>query len=421
MKDANRIESLDVLRGVALLGILLVNIENFAMPAIAQFNPTAYGDQTASNKAIHALTYVFAEQKFMAVFSMLFGAGVLLLFRKHESEGKKPDRLHYARMFWLLSFGLVHMFLVWGGDVLVVYAGCACVLYGFRRMRPRWHFLLGLAVFLSPVGVNAYVDSILPKLEPRRHELLQAAWQPNESRLASELEVFRGSYAGQVARRLGLTKERRENDGRDSIELQPSSLFASWFSLMAGSVARALGMMFIGMALFSWGAPSGALNPRSYRWAAIVCIGAGIPLSAYACYENVLHDWRYEYAMFVGRNLHIVATLFTSLGYAACVVLWVQGEWFAAIRRRLAAVGRMALTNYIAQSLMATTVFYGFGFGLFGYLSRLQQLGVVCCIWALQLAYSPWWLSRYPERAAGVVVAFLDELGDAAAASATNE
>ena len=393
-----RIEAIDLLRGVALLGILLVNIENFAMPSIAQFNPTAYGDQGRSNELIHALTYVLAEQKFMAIFSMLFGAGVLLLSCKHEDKGQRPGRFHYARVFWLLVFGLAHMFLIWGGDVLVVYAGCACVLYAFRRLRPQWQFLLGLIIFLTPVGLNTYVDAILPTLEPARHARLQSVWQPNENRLADELEVFRGSYLGQVTRRLGLTKRPIENDSlgeRIHSDFNLPALFASWLTPIVGSVARALGMMFVGMALFTWGALSGTRSSRLYRRTAVVGLGVGIPLSAYGYYQNVLHSWRYEHVMFAGRNVHIVATVFISLAYVACIMLWAQSNWCANIRHRLVTVGRMSLTNYILQSLLATTVFYGFGFGYFGFLSRLQQFAVVCCIWAIQIGCSSWWLNRY--------------------------
>ena len=128
--DEDRSEAIDVLRGFALLGILLVNVESFSMPAIVQFNPTAYGGDSWSNRLIHASTYVLARQKFMAIFSMLFGAGVLLLSNKNERIGQQSAWLHYARSFWLLVFGLFHAFLIWGGDVLVVYAGCAFFLYG---------------------------------------------------------------------------------------------------------------------------------------------------------------------------------------------------------------------------------------------------------------------------------------------------
>ena len=121
----------------------------------------------------------------------------------------------------------------------------------------------------------------------------------------------------------------------------------------------------------------------------------GLPLSAYCYYQNVAHNWKFEHSLFVGRNLHIVATPFISIGYVACIMLWVQSSRGVGIRRRLAAVGRMSLTNYILQSVLATTVFYGFGFGLYGMVPRVGQLAVVGGIWTLQLGYSPWWLYRH--------------------------
>ena len=258
--------------------------------------------------------------------------------------------------------------------------------------------MLGLVIFFTPLYLNMYVDSILPELEPVRREQLQASWKPNENRLADELAVFRGGYLGQVSQRLRLTHRPTENnflDERTSSNSRLSTLLASPFTLMLGSVTRAFGMMLIGMALSSWGALSGKRSSALYQWMAIAGVGLGIPLSAYGYYQNVQHDWRYERAMFVGRNFHIVATLLISFGYVACIMLWVQSNWGIGIRRRLAAVGRMTLTNYILQSLLATTVFYGFGLGLFGFVSRVGQLAVVGGIWALQLTYSPWWLHRY--------------------------
>ena len=391
-----RIEAIDVLRGIALLGILLVNIQNFSMPSITQFNPTAYGQQGLSNNLIHALTYVLAEQKFMAIFSMLFGAGVLSL-------SHRPRHFHFRRMSWLLVFGLFHMFLIWSGDVLVVYAICGSVVYGFRQMRPRRQFVLGLIIFLTPVGLNVYVGANLSKLEPSRHAQLHAIWQPSEHRLADELNVYRGTYSAQVRRRLRLTRSPQESDAlmdstqdeRESRKVTPLALFASWLTPIVGSVARALGMMLVGMALFTEHVLHATRTPRLYRWTAIVGLGIGIPLSAYGYYQNVLHNWTFNHAMFVGRNAQIVATVFTSLGYVGCTMLWAQSNGCARARRQLAAVGRMSLTNYIVQSVLATMIFYGFGFGLFGVLSRREQLTAVLGIWGLQIGYSQWWLHRY--------------------------
>ena len=186
--DEGRVAAIDVLRGVALLGILIVNIETFAMPGIAQFNPTANGEGSWSGQLVHGLTYVFAKQKFMAIFSMLFGAGMVLLYRKHEKQGQRAARIHYARCFWLLVFGLIHMFFIWMGDILVIYAICGSILYSFRRLRPQWQLACGLLILLAPVCLNVYVNSILPNLDPGRRARLQSQWHPDKHTMAETFE-----------------------------------------------------------------------------------------------------------------------------------------------------------------------------------------------------------------------------------------
>jgi len=144
-----RIRSLDVLRGFALLGILIINIQSFSMPGAAYLNPSSFGDFEGINKWIWAVTFAIGETKFMAIFSMLFGAGIVLVTQKAEAKTGKSAGLHYRRNFWLLVFGLVHAHLIWYGDILVAYALCAFIVYLFRNKSPKTLLILG-AVF------NAY-------------------------------------------------------------------------------------------------------------------------------------------------------------------------------------------------------------------------------------------------------------------------
>ena len=125
--NAQRLVSLDVLRGFALLGILTMNIGLFSMPAATYFAPTVYGSLTGSDGWVWRLTHVLADMKFMAIFSMLFGAGIVLMSERIESRGQPAKGLHYRRMAWLALFGILHAHLLWYGDILYWYGICGMV------------------------------------------------------------------------------------------------------------------------------------------------------------------------------------------------------------------------------------------------------------------------------------------------------
>jgi len=141
--ETERIASIDVLRGVALLGILIINIPLFSMVEAVLFNPTAFGDFTGANRVVWILSYLFGDQKFMTLFSMLFGAGIVLMAERAESKGLRPAGLHYRRMLWLMVIGCLHGYLLWFGDILYLYGLCGLVVYLFRRLSPGWLIPLG--------------------------------------------------------------------------------------------------------------------------------------------------------------------------------------------------------------------------------------------------------------------------------------
>ena len=147
VEASERIASLDVLRGLAVLGIMIMNIQAFAMPMAAYSNPTAYGDLSGINFFIWLVSYLFVDQKFLSMFSLLFGAGICLFADRVEARSGRSAGLHYRRMFWLLLFGLVHAYFLWSGDVLVTYALCGLVIFFLRNRSPRTLVIIGLAVF----------------------------------------------------------------------------------------------------------------------------------------------------------------------------------------------------------------------------------------------------------------------------------
>ena len=222
--ETERIASIDVLRGVALLGILTINIPLFSMIEAVLFNPTAYGDFSGANRVVWILSYLFGDQKFMTLFSMLFGAGIVLMAERAESKSLRPAGLHYRRMFWLMVIGSLHGYLLWFGDILYCYAVCGLVLYPLRRWRPAVLISVGLVLMLAivPIGLG-FGYMILPEMKAAAVEAMEAersgetlteeqvealeTWEgfdPPPEKIEEEIEAYRNGYVAQVVFRAPL-------------------------------------------------------------------------------------------------------------------------------------------------------------------------------------------------------------------------
>jgi uncharacterized protein len=374
--EAERIASLDVLRGFALLGILVMNVQSFSMIDAAYGNPTAYGDLEGANYWVWALGHVFADQKFMTLFSMLFGAGIVLMTSRREQAGYRPAAAHYRRMAVLLLFGLLHAYLIWGGDILYSYALCGMVAYLFRRLSPRGLLFIALPCLVVPSAILLLVSLAWPDLDAKtRAEFLQN-WQPDSERVAAELVTYRGSWLQVFHHRWPLVLV---------FQTKAFALFIVW---------RAGGLMLMGMALFKLGIFSGTRRLRAYVLLLILGWGLAIPVIVYGIRYNFAADWSVRYAKFQGSQFNYWASIPMSLGWVGLVMLVYSSSTLRPAMRPLATVGQTALTNYLMQSVICTTLFYGYGFGLFGRIERVGQIGIVAIIWVLQLVVSPVWL-RY--------------------------
>jgi uncharacterized protein len=376
VRETERLEALDVLRGFAVLGILVINIQLFAMPFATSVNPTALGPPSDIDFTIWTLSHVFADQKFMSIFAMLFGAGVLL-FTSHVAERSgRPPVLHYRRMFWLLVFGLMHAYLLWYGDILVLYAVCGMLLYPLRRLGPRTLVVLGVLALAIESWLMIRAGVSITTWPPEVIADYRQAWSPNPATLAGELEAFRGGWLAQMPVRSAYSLE-----------------FHS-FDMWIEGVWRAGGLMLLGMALFKLGVLSGG-RPRSlYVRLAIAGFAVGPLLTGWGVARNNAESWSLEYSYFIGAQWNYWGSLFTAVGWIGLVVLvWKSGALRSGVAR-LAAVGRMAFTCYILETLISTTVFYGHGFGLFGSVGRVGQIVTTVAVWTVLLAFAPWWLKR---------------------------
>ena len=209
--DSGRIESIDVLRGFALLGILVMNIQGFSMIGAAYLNPAAYGDLSGANWWVWVLSHLFADQKFMTLFSVLFGAGIVMMWERAEATGRKSTGLHYRRTLWLLVFGLIHAYLLWSGDILFLYAICASWVYWLRRASPKVLTIVGsLVLMVSPVLYLA-AGSTMPSWPTQDLIALTESWAPGYEAVTREVGNFQGSWGQQMESRvqlaLGLQRE----------------------------------------------------------------------------------------------------------------------------------------------------------------------------------------------------------------------
>lgn len=372
-----RLETLDVLRGFALLGILAMNIRAMAAPFGAYMYPYALFDYTGPSRTAYVFTSVVFDLKMMGLFSMLFGAGVLLYAAKSTETGAPPRGLWYRRMFWLLLIGLAHAYLIWDGDILVPYALCGILLlWWVRRLSAR--VLVAGAVVLLAIGVFFTIGHGLAwqgMSEAERAQELEM-WMPTRAQAEAQLAAMRGSYVDIVAHRAPFV-------------FMAQTMYFFFFFLW-----RCGGMMLLGMGLHKWGFLDGSRPDRTYMLAATICIPAGLALAGYGVIE--LERIRFAMPERTVRDVwNYIGAVLASVGYAAVIILIVKRRLVAGARKALAAVGQMALTNYLLQSAIASVLFLGWGFGLVGRLDYAGQLVVVGAIWVLQLVLSPLWLRHY--------------------------
>jgi uncharacterized protein len=382
-----RIATLDIVRGVAVMGILAMNIVAFAMPFEAYMNPTAYGLESDADLASWAFSFILIDGKMRGLFSFLFGASTLLVIERARSSGENPAKIHYMRMLWLLAFGLAHFYFIWFGDILAAYAMTGLILFLFRDLSVRalliWGVVFVLAEFLLMAGGAAEMQRLAEAAAlanpdaaavERYREFSRPFAVPSAQELADNMTLFLGPWSGLVHDRL--------------IErgLEP-------FQSLKFFISETLAYMLFGMAALKSGFLRGEWQPGRYRKWALICFAIAIPAYAVIAWLMVRAEFTppavFLYALAAPtpfRPLMIVAI-------AATIILLTRNG--GALVDRIAAAGRAAFTNYLGTSILMTTLFYGYGFGLYGSLSRIELWLPVVAMWVLMLLWSKPWLDRF--------------------------
>lgn len=398
--QGDRIVSLDVLRAVALMGIFVMNLPTFAFSPACFFNPTYSGTFEGADRIVWMISHMLFEQKMMAIFSMLFGAGVLLMTSRAERKGARPGALHMRRMGWLLLFGLAHAYIIWEGDILFSYAICGAIVFLFRKLRAKWLFLIGALVLLPPVPLNMgqgywfgmerqAVTEIQQKIDAGEdisdfEESRLDAWaemtrdfEPTAEQLAETRASFEGSYM-----------ERFDDRAIAAVFMQTYVffVFVGW---------RASGMMLLGMAFFKSGFLTGALTRKRYLTIALLGYAIGLPIVYTGMARMQQSGFDFVQTFRFDTNFNYIGSVAVAIAHAALLLALLKTNIRQSLVTILAPYGQMAFTNYIGQSVIGALLFYGYGFGLYEDLTRVGLVGVMLATWTAQIIFSHAWLSAF--------------------------
>jgi uncharacterized protein len=353
---AGRLASLDIVRGVA-----------------AYSNPRAYGGWHGADLAAWAVNFILFDGKMRGLFSFLFGASMLLVIERAEANGESAARVHYRRMLWLLAFGLAHLCLVWHGDILTHYALVGMLAFALRDLPTGRLVVLGAML----IGASTVFFAMVPMAVHHGQDiaaLTRTFGVPAPAEIARELALYRGSYTDILHTRLT----------GQAPTLLPMLLFYG---------PETLAYMLFGMAALRSGMLRGEWPRTRYRRWLLVCWGIALP--AYVALAGYLVSAQFSLFSVALGSWTLTAPLRPAMiaGWACLILLLARPG--GVLTERLAAAGRMAFTNYLLTSLICTTLFYGYGLGWFGHLSRWQLYPVVFAIWPMLLLWSGPWLARF--------------------------
>lgn len=381
----DRIATLDLIRGVAVMGIFSVNVVAFAMIEGAYFNPGAYGGTTGAGRWLWALNLVLVDGKMRSLFSMLFGASMLLVIDRADAAGRNPAAVHLRRMLVLMSFGLIHFYFIWFGDILFNYGAVGVVAFLFRNRSARQlggigaAFLLASTAFFTLFALHLHSSDLAAHAVGATRAQI-ADWNgigrmlyPFPADLAKDLALYRGGFLGRAAYMLG---ERGTEPFTSLIAVGPETL----------------GLMLFGMAGLKSGLLTGAWSDGAYRRLVWLTLPLGAAVFTLLAWADVQSHF-YAPLVFGGFLALVPFRTGMALGFAALIIL--LGRGMGPFAQRIAATGRCAFTNYLGTSLIAAFTFYGWGLGLYGHVSRAQAWLLAPLVWALMLAWSKPWLEYF--------------------------
>ncbi|WP_179005084.1 DUF418 domain-containing protein [Winogradskyella forsetii] len=399
LKAIERIQSLDVMRGIVLFGILLMNINGMAL-AHAYEDPTVSGGAKGWDLYTWITTNVLFEGTMRALFSLLFGAGMFILLDRLEKKGAgiKAADIYFRRLMWLLVFGLIHAYLIlWVGEILFSYSLMGFLVYSFRSLAPKK--LIIIAILLFSAGTLWNYGDYKSDVKFMENVELAAQYKKEGKVLTNDLKKATAKWEKRQRERSpeGIA-EHNKNMQSDYFSvvafLAPINMHFGKYYFYRYDVWDILSMMLLGIAFFKLRILSAV---KSYRFYSImILVGYGIGLSINFYEIQMIMDSNFSLLSFSKSKItYDLGRVAVAMGHIGVIMLFCKLPVLALLKKALGAVGKMALTNYVMHSVFALFLFTGAGFGLFGEYQRHELLYIVFSIWIFQLIASPIWLHYF--------------------------
>ena len=399
MKLTDRIQSLDIMRGIVLFGILLMNINGMGL-ARAYGDPTVSGGSTGWDLYTWITTNMFFEGTMRALFSLLFGVGMFILLDRLEKKGAglNAANIYFRRLTWMLVFGLIHAYLLlWVGEILYDYALMGFLVFSFRNMAPKK--LIMVAAFLFAAGALWNWSDYKKDVKMLNNVALATSYKAAGKPLTKDMKAADEKWQKRTEERSpAAIAEFNSNVRKNYIEVvkfrAPINTSYNEHDPYRYDPFDVLSMMLLGIALYKLNVLS---SKKSYRFYGVMAlIGYGIGLSVNYYEVTTIINSNFSFLSFSRTNLtYDLGRVPTAMGHIAAIMLLCKVPVLVWLKSRLAAVGKMALTNYIMHSVVAMFFFTGAGLGMFGKLQRHELLYVVFTIWIVQLILSPIWLKYF--------------------------
>jgi len=396
-----RIGMLDATRGIAVLGILIMNVTGFGLPR-SYDDPTNWGGADGLSLTAWRIAALFFEGTMRGLFTLLFGAGALLFLQRHGARhsGLLPADLYFRRTLWLIVFGLVNAYLLlWPGDILYYYGVVGLLLFVFRNIAPRKLVVIAAVIMILQTAVTVtewygYREASAAAAAAQEARISGRVLTEGQSQaienFARTNEEFKPSRAEMEAE---VSRVRKGYLSALGLVAAESWHYETSFFFQHG-LLESLGMMLLGMALLKYGVLTGAASRRVYTTMLLVGYAIGLAVNLFETTSLTREDFSVE-ALITSYLTYDLGRIPMTLGHVGLIGLLYRMSPLSAAMRNLSAVGQMALTNYLTQSVICMFVFTGAGMALYGHLQRYELYYVVFAIWIVQLIWSPLWLRRF--------------------------
>jgi len=373
--QTERFEIIDCLRGCGLFGILLMNITSFGHIFIFYVNPMAYGTMERQDLFSWIFTHSFAQLKFITIYSMVFGAGLILFSEKIKLNGGSIKQFNLKRNISLIFIGLIHGYFFWHGDVLAVYGFCGLLLLYCLEWSSKKLIIYGF-IMISVSSLIALFKGHF-SFTMVSADSIYNLWFPTKEAISYEISIFRKGWFEGLLMRMSFTNIMYTT-------IFPQNLF--W---------RIIGSMLIGMGLYKLGFLTGNKSIKTYKKSMLLGFFFGFPIIFLGIYMYLNSEFEANYSYYYGEFWNYWGSLGVSFGYVCAIILIEKKKLLVPFMKTFKLVGRLGLSNYLFQTIVCIFIFRGIGLGLFGQLNRLSLIGLTILIFLVQVLISNIYLKYF--------------------------